>query len=239
MEQLDPKKTLDTKRFMEYEESVKDSKIIDYTLSLINKKNMKILDVGGASGVFLNEIMVKSRYPIKAFNLEISDYYKDRLVNKNIKFIRSSIIDNKIKDNTFDIVVFRHILHHLVSDSIKNTLNNQEKALYEMFRIVKKGGHVVFEEEVNEIQFFSKIIYLLSKIANKLKIRLKYFETGKVVVLFNSSEGIKKIIDALHKKVDISILKKDYIPWNLKLKWKLTLLMSKVGSVCYLIKVNK
>ena len=134
MKQLDPKKTLDAKRFMDYETSVKGSKIIEYVLNLINKKNIKILDVGGASGVFLNEIMVKNRYPIQAFNLEISDYYKNKLVNKGIKFIKSSIINNKIKDNTFDIVYHKSVLEHVYKPA---------NLMKETYRILRPGGKLI------------------------------------------------------------------------------------------------
>ena len=112
----------------------------------------------------------------------------------------------------------------------------QMEVLNEIFRITKKGGYIVFEEEVNNVRIFSRIIYFLSKIANKLNLRCKFFEAGKVVVSFMTHKEIKEIMENLKDTYNFEILKKKYVPWKMSLKWKLTLLMSNVGHVFYVIK---
>jgi len=237
MNGYNPDEILDPNRFIQYEKTSMKSDRYKQVLKLIDKNGLKVCDVGGASGVFLNKVIQNSEYTFEAYILDIDKHYKDKLVNKKIKFINQSILNNKIKDNYFDVVTFRHVLHHLVYNDIKTTKLNQEKALSEVFRITKKGGYIVFEEEVNNINLFSKIIYSLSKRANKYKIKSNFFQSGKVIVYFMSQEEIIEIIKEYQKGFNLKILKKNYVNWdNMGLRWKLTLLMSSVGHVFYVIK---
>lgn len=236
--QLPPKIILDPFRFMKHE-GWDNSLLLPSILSLIDKNGIKICDIGGASGRLLNEILLKSTHKLLPHILDIDNYYRDK-ISKNITFINSSILNCNIEDNFFDIVVFRHFLHHLVSYNIKNTLRIQKYALNEIIRITKQGGHVIFIEQVNEVPLFSRIVYYLSKITNKLKINLKSFDAGKVIVYFLSQKTISNMLLEQKKNYRLEIEKAQFIHWyNHPLKWKLTILMSKIGSVFYIIKVIK
>lgn len=234
--QLHPKDILAPERFLEYETQFTGSDRLDYILKCIDKDNMKVIDIGGASGFFLNEIIKKSSKNIDAVNLDVDDYYSDKLVNENIKFINKSILDSGIDDESYDIVTFRHVLHHLVSNNVKSTLDNQRKALDEMVRIVKKGGYLIFEEEVNNVKLFSRIIFQLSKFANKIKFNMKFFEAGKVVVSFLTGKEIKNILSDFKLKYNFSLDAFKYIKWNMPLRWKITVLMASVGAMFVVLK---
>lgn len=236
--QLSPKKILEPERFLLYE-GLDNSLIVPPILKLIKKDNISICDVGGASGKLLNEIVIKSNFKIKPVIMDIDDFYQDKILNNNIEFINESILNNKFDDNYFDIITFWHLLHHLVSNNLKNTLKIQKLALDEIFRITKKNGYVIFVEQVNNNKLFSWIIYLLSKFANKLDINIRSFYIGKVIVHFLSYNYIKKILGDFKKKYNLRIYKTQYFPWKSSLKWRITLLMSNIGSVFYIIKVLK
>jgi len=237
--QLNPKRTLEPEKFIKFERSIKLYRL-PAILNLISKTNLKICDIGGASGVFMDQILLNAKYNVYPFILDVDIYYKDKLVNSKIQFIHGSILDSQLKTNSFDIVTFRDLLHHLVSNNIKNTLFLQNFALNEIFRIVKKGGYVLFVEQVNIIHTFSKLIYILSKFMNKFRLKLDFFRTGRVVVFFLSSKLIEKLLLKYIKKYNLKILKRVYIPVkDLPIKWKLSLLMIKTGLVLYLIKVLK
>jgi len=137
------------------------------------------------------------------------------------------------------MIIISILLHHLVSNNLKNTLKIQKLALDEIFRITKKNGYVLFIEQVNNNEIFSWIIYLLSKFANKLSINIGFFYTGKVIVHFLSYNYIKKMIKDFKIKYNLKIYKTQYLPWKIEFKWKITLLMSNVGTVFYIIKVLK
>ena len=236
--QLSPKKILEPERFLLYEGS-DNSLIVPIILNLIKKDNTSICDVGGASGKLLKEIVNKSNFKIKPVIMDIDDFYQDKICNYNIEFLNESVLNNKLDDNHFDIIIFRHLLHHLISNNLKNTIKIQKLALDEIFRITKRNGYVIFLEQVNNNKLFSWIIYLLSKLANKLEINIKLFYTGKVIVHFLSYNYIKKLLGEFKKKYNLRIYRTQYFHWKLSLKWRITLLMSNVGSVFYIIKVLK
>jgi ubiquinone/menaquinone biosynthesis C-methylase UbiE len=234
--QLDINETLTPEKFLEDEKMFQSSDRIDYILKCIDKDGMEIIDIGGASGFFLNEIINKSAYSIVASNLDVDDFYIDKQVSPDIKFINNSILNSELKDESYDIVTFRHVLHHLVSDNIKHTFENQKFALKEMLRIVKKGGYIIFEEEVNNVKLFSRIIFYLSKFASKFKLNVKYYDAGKVVVAFLTKNDIKLILSVLSYNFKFTLSMFKYFKWKMPLKWKVTLLMASVGAMFIVIK---
>ena len=234
--QLDPKAILTPERFIEYEQSIVGSERVSSALDLIKHDGLKILDIGGASGVFLNELHKNSGRRLELFNLEVDDTYKSKQINSDIHFCNGSILNNEFKDDFFDMVTQRHILHHLIGTTLHETMRNQEKALEEMFRITKKGGYILVEEEVNNIKLFSRAVYFLSKVANKYKIKSKTFDAGTVIVSFMTPAEIDGIVKKNMPKYGLEAVKRDYVAWDMSLKWKLTLLMSRVGHVSWLLR---
>ncbi len=237
--QLNHKKILEPERFIRYEK-IKYFNIIQEILNLINKDDLKLCDIGGGRGALLNKILISTKYKLDAYIMEIEEYYRDKLICKNINFINRSILDNKIDNNYFDIVIFRELLHHLVSNNIKKTLLIQKFALNEIFRITKGGGYIVFIEMVNPVKIFAWLIYLFSKLANRYNIKLKLFFTGTVIVSFLNRKKIKEIINQFKEIYDLKILIENYkARKDIPIKWKITLLMSRMGLVFYVIKVLK
>lgn len=234
--QLKPDEILTPEKFLEYEKQFIGNDRMEYILKCIDKDGMKIIDIGGASGYFLNEIVKKSSHKIDASNLDVDNFYFDKQVNPGIKFINKSILDSGVNSESYDIVTFRHILHHLVSGNVRQTLENQQNAITEMLRIVRKGGYLIFEEEVNNVRFFSRIIFQLSKLANKIKFNFKFYEAGKVVVSFLTKDEIKDIVSNLNNKFNFSLEVLKYIKWNMPVKWKITILMASVGAVFVVLK---
>jgi ubiquinone/menaquinone biosynthesis C-methylase UbiE len=232
-------KALDAKRFLQYEKSVIKSDRLKNVLELINSDNLKVLDVGGASGLFLSELSKQSKFRIDSYNLEVDDFFKDKQAGPAINFIRGSILDNKLDAESFDIVTFGDVLHHLIGKNLNETIENQFAAVKEIFRITKKGGFAVFCEEVNNIRIFSKIIYYLSKMANKLKLKCQFFDAGKVVIFFPAQIDIAKMIDKASINYPVIVEKEHFNRWNLSLRWKMTLLMTNVGHINYVLrKIN-
>jgi SAM-dependent methyltransferase len=236
--QIKPNKSLQPQKFLEYENRP-NNRILQAVLKVINKPNLKICDVGGASGVFLNEIITHSKYDINPIILEVNDFYKDKIVNNKIKFKQGSILDKDLEDDLYDIISFRLTLHHIVSNSLKKTILLQQQALKEIFRITKRGGYVIIEEQINQIRIFSWLIYLFSKIANKLKIRSKFFDIENVIIRFLSQKEIFSIISHNKTRYNLKIINNEYDRWVTPIKWRFFLLLNNIGSVFYIIKVQK
>jgi len=225
--------TLDPELFMIYERLTTDSPIISEVTSRINKPGMKILDVGGASGIILNAIINKSRYKIDATILDMFKVYKQQLVNKQIRYIVGSILNNKLKAKSYDFVILRDVLHHLIAGGISEIQKHQEKAIKEMVRLTKKGGYIIFEEEINNSKLSSRIQYFLSSIANKIHFGSLSFWIGKVIVSFMSKKEIENVLKK--QTGGIRVVKRRFIKCNFPFLWRSIFLMNKFQRAFYII----
>ena len=233
--QLAVEDVLDPTRFMDYESSALKSPTVGYVLRLIDRPGLRVGDIGGASGAFLQEIGRLAEHPFEGTVLEVDGYYRDRQVDPAIAFIEASILDSGLPDGSFDLLTFRHVLHHLVSDSVKGTLALQRRALAEMMRLLAPGGHLVFQEQINRVKLFSRMVYYLSLLFNRYKIRLRYFETGVVVVSFLTPKEVEKTIGAMGRESRLQVLHSSFQKRRESLRWKLTLLMAFGGDVTYVL----
>lgn len=231
VEQLEPRHVLDADRFGEYERGFDRSWMLGRCVARMDRPGLRVCDVGGATGVFLAKLAECSPQPFEGTVLEVDTGHRARLVRGDLQFVHGSILENDLPDGAFDIVTFAHVLHHLVADSASGSRELQGRALSEMLRIAKPGGYLIFEEQVNRIASFSRGVYELSLLANRTGIRSKFFEAGTVVVRFMTpgeiDEEIKRHVTAGHALVEEQILTRWRMPW----RWKLTLLISRVGAV--------
>lgn len=221
---------------MDYEKSVLRSPLVDRALRIIDRPGLKLCDVGGASGVFAAEVSRRSRHALEASILEVTESYRSRLTDPAIHFMHGSITDNSLASDQFDIVTARHILHHLVGSSIAETQRLQYRALAEMARITRPGGHVLIQEEVNQHQTFSRIIYHLSRFACDHQLRMRYFETGRVVVSFMTPP---ELADAVAQVAKLEVLEEAYERRVVQWRWRLTLLMADVGNQLYVLRKSE
>jgi len=216
---------LDLERFLEYEHAEPiESRSLKLALELI-KPGADVLDIGGASGMLLSELLKRSSANFKAHLFEIDDFYKTRIKDSRINFIKGSIL-NIDETNHFDIVLARQMLHHLIGSGFNQTKINQIKALENLWKLVKPEGHLIIEEEVNNNELASKIIFYGSKFAKILRLKIKSLEIGRVIVCFMAQQELMKTIQTL-KGAKICDLQFDQ--WRFDGLMKATNLMNKVG----------
>jgi SAM-dependent methyltransferase len=237
--QLDTDAILDGERFLHWEHSALSSPMIDQVVGLVDRDGMRICDIGGGRGFVLNEIIHRCPHKLDATVMEVDAGYRDRLLNDGIRFVLKSILSDDIEEHAYDILIFRHVLHHLVGTSVRQTLANQRAMFGRMFRMLRPGGWLVFEEEYNAIRPFSRMVYYLSKWTNRWKIRLRAFEAGKVVVSFLTPGEIRSIIRENSAEHGLEVASESSRRWHMGLRWKLTLLMSNVGHVNYVIRKRR
>lgn len=236
--QMPVDKVLTPDRFMDYEQGIRESCLVDLALARIVRDGMAVCDIGGASGVFLSELLKRSTHPFNATLMEVVDEYRGRLVDERIHYHLASVLDNDIPDGSFDIITFRHIVHHLVAENIAETLANQRRVFEQVFRMVRPGGYLIFQEQVHYIRLFARMVYRMSLLANKMGIKNRFYDAGTVVVAFPAAQEIQSFIDANKSKYSFDI--EEYLnePRDMPLRWKLTLLMKSIGDVTCVIKVN-
>jgi ubiquinone/menaquinone biosynthesis C-methylase UbiE len=102
------------------------------------KKTDIVLDVGTGTGIIAHAVAPFVKQVIgldkSQHMLEHSNWYG------NMYFIRRNIFDPIFRDNVFDKVTVRHVFHHI--------LRNTQGAMNECYRVLKKGGWIIFSEGV-------------------------------------------------------------------------------------------
>jgi len=109
--------------------------------------NFKFIDIGGGNGNFTDRIL--NQY-VKSKGILIDN--SELLINTNKKNPRKLIINDSIEnidkyiDFKVDIIFFNWLLHHLVSSSYSETINNIKGALLQSKSLVSSTGFIsIFE----------------------------------------------------------------------------------------------
>jgi ubiquinone/menaquinone biosynthesis C-methylase UbiE len=101
------------------------------------KSTDKVLEIGCGTGYFTKEI-VKTDALVTAIDIspELLNIAKQEITETNVSFLLDNAYDLSFEDNSFDSIVGSSVLHHL----------EIEKAISEMFRVLKPGGSMFFTE---------------------------------------------------------------------------------------------
>ncbi len=99
-------------------------------------KNKKILDMGCGSGRFTNALATLGASKVIGIDLgnkglEIARINAKAWNIKNVKFIQGSVLDLPFKDNEFDFIFCKGVLHHT---------GDLKKGVKEFFRVMKQNG---------------------------------------------------------------------------------------------------
>jgi len=124
------------------------------------EKNQKVLDYGCATGTIGNEIAadvgevlgidISSKMILSAQN------NSDSRNIKNARFIQSTIYNESLKSESFDVILAFNILH-LIDDA--------PVVVQRLYELLKPGGIIISSTAcLNEKTFLTKFLSLLSKI---------------------------------------------------------------------------
>jgi ubiquinone/menaquinone biosynthesis C-methylase UbiE len=109
--------------------------------SYLNVKGKKILEIGCSTGICARKIinMVDNEY----FGIDISDKYIEIAKNHSShgNFICMNAAKMTFEDESFDIILFNGVLHHMDNNLIANCLK-------EVKRTLKQDGVVIIGEPV-------------------------------------------------------------------------------------------
>jgi len=99
--------------------------------------NSTLLELGCGTGYFTQEI-VKTNAKIVAIDIapELLTIARDNITAENVSFCQENAYSMTFKDHQFDFVVGSSVLHHL----------DINKALAEVYRVLKKDGVIAFTE---------------------------------------------------------------------------------------------
>jgi len=182
--------------------SAKNSPIISFFVKWTQKQKinrpLKIGEFGGASGALLIQIKKMVTSPVKLYNIELIKSYQKYQVSKKIKFSQGSILHSQFPKNSFDCLIIRDVLHHLIGKSLKETLQNQEVALGELKRLLRPNGVLFIEELVNCSDLAARMIYFLSKTNSQIGLRVQSLEISpSTIVCFLTPKRLQRIIQEI------------------------------------------
>ena len=177
----------------------------------------RVLDVGCGSGYLLASI--KKRYPkTKLFGIDLTEKLINeakKRQNSEINFQTGDVLSLPFENNSFDILIFKDLLHHIVRDTQDESKKAAFQALKEMERVAKKGAYLMFYEEVMGSEFTSKLIFKITKICLKLNISIPFLYVHKyVIVSFLTENELEEMLSDIGTKL---IDKKDI---KLHLRWR-------------------
>lgn len=202
-----------------------DSQIIDFIKKMSG--NINLLEVGGGSGALLDLILNESKTEI-CCNVEIAFKNYKYQCNNGINLIGGNALKLPFKDKTFDFIIMKNVLHHLVGKTIKESRKNVEICLTELKRVVKLRGYIILVEQYNMSKSFSAIIFYITILFSKFG--FDYFNFNKnVVVNFLTPEEIKYYF--IGKVKEINIEHESLCKITVDKKFKYTILMSNVGRM--------
>ena len=219
------------------QEWARNSKIVPFLLSWLEARDAsfsgqspaRICEFGGGGGMLLTSIHERFGDKAKLYNAELVAGYRDYQTSDAIQFVQTSMLCPSFNDNTFEVVFARHVLHHLIGKTLSQARVNQQHAIDQLLRITKPGGVLLLEEQVNQSQLAAEIIYHLSRLASRMKLRIEAFEvTPYTVIAYLTREQLialcQQALPRTHWIAD------EYLRRDMDLRWKVTLLMSNNGD---------
>lgn len=181
-------------------------KDIPFVLELLEiGQNDTILDAGMGPGIYTFEIL--RRYNLENIvGVDISERFVSiarekaaRREYNNVEFKIADLESLPFKDDTFDKIICSGVLL-LVPD--------QQKALSELHRVLKKGGKIVFVEPLNEIFVGKECFYVFAKLFIRLLALKKSSLRGMTRMDFAghyfSQDALKSLLNTIEfKQVEI------------------------------------
>jgi len=193
----------------------------------IFSSSRNFLELGTGSGrllEYLSQKGMKSELFGVDFCKELLKEGKNRY-RKDLDFILADVRHLPFRMDSFDSVACRGLFHHMVSGG---PLQNVSLTSKEVRRVLKDGGVFFVNEECFDRKVGSRIIFLVSYMLAKLNVPLPYFEIyAKCIAFFLTPKELHTLIDSSSFK----ILEWMEIKWNMQLRYKLTLLVSRTNYV--------
>jgi len=222
------------------DQSAAVSPIIPLFLAWFGKnpsKKLKIAEFGGAAGQLLAQI--GRTFPKSELtNIELIAGFRNRQILKKINFVQGSILDSKFKDKSFDCLIIRDVLHHLVGKNYQESRNNQKKALQELWRLLKPGGVIFIEELVNRSAIAGRLIYWLSRANSKIGLRFRTFQVSPHTILaFLTPRALLNLAGEVFGKK--SLKKVNFIEFNKQWQYRLAHLGASSGKMIITVEKRK
>ena len=201
----------------------------DNAAFLTGRTPLRVCEFGGGGGIVLHMIEEELGGQPMLVNAELVGQYGQRQVSDSIRFVQTSILEAGLADDAFDVVIARNVLHHLIGDTLRQTRQNQSYVFAELLRVTKPGGLIIIQEQVNQRSWACSMIYYLSRLASRLKLRIESFEvTPNTVIAYLTRSQLEALAESRLPRDQWQT--SQYTRRPMALRWRLTVLMSNNGD---------
>lgn len=213
-----------------------DSYLIPFIQSWLTKRRFKrtiaICEFGGGAGQLLG--VLQKEYPRASYtDAEITPEYRNSLVSKKISFQLQSVLDSTYPDRSFDVLIIRDVLHHLVGRNYQETVQNQRMALLELRRLVAPGGAIFIEELTSSASLASRLVYEIANLNSRIGIRISAISLNpNIIVSFMTP---KSLIESCRSIFGARNITKKIIPLPMRCVDRVTYLGGQTAKVILII----
>lgn len=172
------------------------------------------------------------------YNCELCpDIYRNQ-VSDDICLIGGSALALPFKEDTFDYVVIKNVLHHLVGRSRSESKENAVSCLNELFRVTKNEGFIMVLEQYNNHRVFASIVFYVTLFISVFRLSFKPLGLNRsVVVSFLTPREIRDMVQ--NSPPPVHIVLSDASRLKVSRRLKCTVLMSDIGRLLLHGKVKK
>ena len=158
-------------------------------------------------------------------------------VNGGICLMGGNALDLPFKECSFEWVVIKNLLHHLVGGTRRESKAYARRAVEELTRVTKDDGYIIILDQYNRYRFFSSVIFYLTLFFSVFGISFKSFGWGKnVIVSFLTPDETRDLLTG-DRDVEIVLNRENRL--DVSRKWKYTLLLSDIGRLVVIGKVRR
>ena len=123
----------DKNRLIKYVEKKIAEKSVNEIKRLVNKDNIKILEIGCGTGAYLALLRDIGGWDV--MGVEMSPYAAECAMREHgLNVITGTIFDGKFTDEFFDVIIMKHVLEHVY---------NPSESLKEISRALSKDGKLI------------------------------------------------------------------------------------------------
>ena len=155
-------------------------------ISILNiRENINFLDIGCGTGFAIGEVAELTNNNSQFYGIDISSKMIEKAKNNfsgknNCHFFEATVESIPLKADFFDIIICVNSFHHYL---------NPEKALEEMFRVLKKGGRLYILEQTTE-NMIGRFVDRMMKIGEPTHVKL--YNSKEFKIMFERT-GLKYI----------------------------------------------
>jgi ubiquinone/menaquinone biosynthesis C-methylase UbiE len=157
----------------------------------------RILELGGGSGsllAMLGEVSPESQ----AYNCELAWQTYRRQASPGIRLIGGDALHLPFPDDTFDYLILKNVLHHLVGGSRGASVRNALTSVAELKRVAQRGAWLFMVEQFHRYRWCSEILFFLSLLFSIARIQIVSIGIRRdIIASFLTPDEIHRLFEPL------------------------------------------